>query len=812
MKVSYNSLKEILDFDLSPEALAEVLTDTGLEIEGIQTYNGLGNGMEGLVVAKVESLEAHPDADKLQVAQVDAGLGELLQIVCGAPNIAVGQKVILATVNTVLYPEKGEAFKIKKSKIRGVESFGMICAEDEIGLGEGHAGIKILEDSVPIGKSIAEHFGIKKDSILEIGLTPNRSDALGHIGVARDIAAALSFHNKEEYNLKPLADCGRLTINNKECPVEVVLEDTKACPRYSGVVLEGLKVEESPVWLRQKLLALGVRPINNIVDITNLVLHEFGQPLHAFDMRAVKGNKIIVKTLAQDSLFTTLDEVERKLHSNDLMICNAEEAMCIAGVFGGIKSGVKTDTQSIFIESAHFEAIGIRKTANRHLLRTDAAQKYEKSTDPEITLKALARAIQLISEIAGGKINGTVCDYYPTKIERAKVDLEFSYLNKILGVEIEKDAVKSILQKLDIEIVIEKKDLLSLSVPAYRADVKRPADIAEEIIRIYGLNNILISDRMTASLSYTQKPDADALQRKLSEFFRGKGFNEMVNNSITQSAYYQKLKSTDEPYLVKVLKSSNSELDTLRSNMLYPVLERMAFNLNRKNKNLKFFEFGQVYAQKEVLEFTEKAHLILAACGNVNEESWVQDELNIDFYYLKPLLQHVLDYLPNQCNVVPLENDANYALGLEYLLEGKNIAKLGLINEDVCDFFGIDTPIVVADINWSAIREFLVESVVQFKDLPKYPAVRRDLALLVNKEISFAEIEQIANEEAKPLLKRVNLFDIYADKKLGDNKKSYAVSFLFRDNKKTLTDKAIDRLMTNLIKRYETELSAQLRN
>ncbi|MEX0813254.1 MAG: phenylalanine--tRNA ligase subunit beta [Chitinophagales bacterium] len=812
MKVSYNCLKELVDFELEPEALAEVLTDTGLEVEGIEEYNGPGNGMEGLLVAEVKSLKSHPDADRLKIAEVNDGSGKLLQVVCGAPNIAEGQKVVLAPVNSTLYPEKGEPFKIKKSKIRGMESFGMICAEDEIGLGINHDGIMVLDKSAKVGQPFSKYLGIQKDTILEIGLTPNRSDAIGHIGVARDIAAALTFQEEKEYELKWPASFLELELDNKNCPVQVAVKDPKACPRYSGVVIENIKVEPSPFWLRERLLALGVRPINNIVDITNLVLHEFGQPLHAFDLKAIKGSKIVVQKLKKGSKFITLDEAERKLHEDDLMICNAKEPMCMAGVFGGINSGVKAETTAIFLESAHFEAIGIRKTANRHLLRTDAAQKYEKSTDPEITIKALGRAVQLITETTGAQVNGTACDYYPKKIKRASVDLKFSYLDKLCGISIDRKHIHTILDKLDIEIVLEKKDTLNLSVPTYRADVKRPADVVEEIIRIYGLNNIPVSEKMQMNLSFSEKPDIESFRRKTSEFLAGKGFSEMVNNSITQSAYYEKAKSPERKQLVKLLKPSNSELDTLRSNMLFPVLERMAFNLNRKNSRLKFFEFGHTYLQKEKLAFAEEAHLILATTGNIYDESWMQDELKTDLYFLKPIVAYILSYLPQEFKVKPLENNPYYNSGLDYLIEGKSIAQLAVVDNELAEqLFDIDTEVTVADINWTLLCEKLGETKIRFKELPRYPSVRRDLALLLDKEVHFADIEKIAREEGKQLLKAVNLFDIYADKKLGSGKKSYAVSFVFQDKDKTLTDKAIDKTMTKLIKRYETELSAQLR-
>lgn len=812
MKVSYNSLKELLDFDLKPEEVAEVLTDTGLEVEGIHEYKGPGNGLEGMVVAKVESLRPHPDADRLRVAQIDAGTGELLQVVCGAPNIAEGQKVILATVNSTIYPEKGEPFKIKKSKIRGIESFGMICAEDEIGLGDDHDGIMVLDKSAQIGQSFAKYLGIKKDTILEIGLTPNRSDAIGHIGVARDLAAALSFKEGKDYELKWPSKNISLKVDNKKCPIQVEIKNSEACPRYSGAVIENIKIAASPFWLQQKLLSLGVRPLNNIVDITNLILHEYGQPLHAFDLNAIVGEKVIVQNVNEGSEFKTLDKEQRKLNKEDLMICNTEAPMCIAGVFGGADSGVKDETTSIFLESAHFEAIGIRKTANRHMLRTDAAQKYEKSTDPEITLKALERAIQLISEIAGGSLTGTACDYYPKKIEKASVDLEFDYVDKLIGVSIPHDQIHTILQKLDIEIVLQKKDTLNLSIPTYRADVKRPADVVEEIVRIYGLNNIPMPDQMQLRLSYTQKPNVQSLKRKISGMLAGKGFNEVVNNSITQSKYYQKTDSPEQKNLVHLLKSSNSELDTLRSNMLFPLLERVAFNINRNNKRLKFFEFGHTYYLEDKLEFKEQEHLILASTGSVYNESWIQPETEADFHFLKPFVNNILGYLPEGYKVKELSDDPYFTYGLEYFVNEKHIAKIAMVNEEVADVFDIENKVIIADINWSLLIELLEDQQISYSELPKYPSVRRDLALLIDNTVQFSAIEQIALEEGRKLLKEVNLFDIYSDKKLGEDKKSYAVSFVFRDNTKTLTDKVIDKTMDKLIMRFKNELSAQLRN
>ena len=810
MKVSYNWLKEYIDIKESPEELSEILTDIGLEVEDLSIYKGPGNGLEGLVVGEVISVENHPDADKLKLTQVDVGEDEQLQIVCGAPNVSKGQKVIVAKVGTTLYPIDGSEFKIKKAKIRGVESFGMICAEDEIGMGNDHTGIMILPSRAKVGQLVKEHFGITDDYIFEIGLTPNRADAMGHIGVARDLQAALSIRNKKE-SFYELPAINEKLFKSKADGINVIVENEYACPRYSGILIKGVEVKESPNWLKEKLNAIGIRPISNIVDITNFVLNEFGQPLHAFDAKQVKGKHVIVKNLPDKSKFTTLDEVERSLDKNDLMICNAEEGMCIAGVFGGIKSGVKDDTRDIFLESAYFEPVTIRKTATRHNLRTDAATKFEKGTDPNVTITALKRATDLIIQLAGGEVASKIVDVYTKPVRNFEVEMSYANVDRLIGISIKKNIIKDILRKLEIEILKETKETLLLSIPPFKVDVQREADVIEEILRIYGFNNIPLPEKLNASLSYSEKSDKkEKLNNVVSSYLSSAGFNEMVANSISQSKYYES-EGKVSPEVVSLLKSSNADLNILRLNMLYSGLEAISHNINHRNTDLKLFEFGTTYRLVTKTEFEETNHLTLCVSGAKTEESWVANSDKADFFYLKGVVDAVINRLGIE-NITSQEYSDNFIeYGLSYSTSDNEIVKFGALHQSVHSKFGIKQTVLYADFNWDMVTAIINKAKISYTQIPKFPGIRRDLALLLNKDISFREVQKIALEEGKRILKTVNLFDVYEDKNLGENRKSYAVGYYFLDEKKTLADKEVDKLMNRLIERYKNELKADIR-
>jgi phenylalanyl-tRNA synthetase beta chain len=810
MKISYNWLKQYVDFNLTPKDLGEVLTGVGLEVEDITLFETVQGGLEGVVAGEVIECGKHPDADKLSVTKVDVGTGELLQIVCGAPNVAAGQKVLVALVGSTLYPVKGDKLQIKKAKIRGVESFGMICAEDELGLGESHAGILVLPAETAVGLKAAEYFKIEKDYTLEIGLTPNRADANSHIGVARDLATALNIAYKSKVNfVKPDLSKFAITTGNNSKPISVEVLDKDACPRYSAISISNVTVKESPDWLKNKLKGIGARPINNIVDVTNYVLNEYGQPLHAFDADKIVGGKVIIKKLPEGTVFKTLDDKDIKLSAEDLMICDAEKGLCIAGVFGGVNSGVTDATRNIFLESANFSAAGIRKTATRHGLRTDAATHFEKGCDPNITVDALKRAALLISELSGGNISSEITDLYPTPIEGWRFEVSYDRMLRLAGFTIAKEVIKEILQRLEIKIEKEDGDALHLLVPAFKTDVKREADVVEELIRIYGYNSFTISQTLKSSLSYSPEIDAQKTENQVADMLSGAGFNEIWTNSVTQSKFEE-----DEQlklHAVKLLNSETSELDSMRTSMLYSGLEVIAYNNNRKATNLRLYEFGKTYTKTDS-KYTEARHLTLFLSGKTTEDNWLEKGAVFSFYNLKSYVLNVLGKLGHHHHFETVVTEAApFAFSLTLKNEGIEIAKLGSIAKQTRSKFDIKNEVFFADLNWDYLLEKSPFNKIEFSELPKFPSVRRDLAMLLNEEVQFEAIEKIATAESKKLLKEVSLFDVYKGDKIEKGKKSYAVSFIFQHPDKTLTDQEIEKLMNRLMGKYENELGAVIR-
>ncbi len=807
MKISYNWLKNYVDFNLTPKDLGEVLTGVGLEVEDITPFETIQGGLEGVVIGEVKECAKHPDADKLSVTKVDVGTGELLQIVCGAPNVAAGQKVVVALVGSTLYPSSGEKLQIKKAKIRGIESFGMICAEDEIGLNDNHAGIMVLDASVEVGTKAADYFKVEKDFVLEIGLTPNRGDANSHIGVARDLAAALNVAYKAKVNfIIPVVEKSKIRNQKSEITVEVL--DTNACPRYSGITISNVTVADSPDWLKNKLKAIGVRTINNVVDITNYVLHEYGQPLHAFDADKISGGKIVVKKLAAGTIFKTLDEKDVKLSAEDLMICDAEGGICIAGVFGGANSGVTSSTKNIFLESAYFSATGIRKTGTRLNLRTDAATHFEKGTDPNITVEALKRATLLITEICGGEVSSETIDIYPNSIEGWRFAVSYEHMIKLAGFPIEKETIKEILNHLEIKIEKEESDEWQLLVPAFKTDVKREADVVEEIIRTLGYNSFTLPKTLKSSLSHSPKVDTQKMENLIADMLTGAGFSEMWTNSVTQSKYEEDELLKQQQ--VKLLNSQTVELDSLRTSMLYSGLEVIAYNQNRKATDLRLYEFGRTYHKAEG-KYLEGNHLQILLTGKNAEDDWLEKGTSYNFYHLKSTVMNVLNRLDHsgfEKEVVEI-NPFTFALVLKN--EGFEVARLGSIAKSVLSKFDIKNEVFFADLNWGYLLEKSQFAKTSFSELPKFPSVKRDLAMVVNEDLQFEAIEKIAVSESKKLLQEISLFDVYKGDKMEKGKKSYAVSFIFQHPEKTLTDAEIEKVMNKLMNKYESELGAVIR-
>ncbi len=802
MNISYNWLKQFLKLDWTPKQTAELLTDLGLEVEGIASFESVKGSLKGFVVGHVLSCEKHPNADRLKLTTVDIGLDQPLQIVCGAPNVAKGQNVPVATIGTTLYTEDGDSWTIKKGKIRGEESQGMICAEDELGLGDNHDGILVLSSSLKPGTPCSEVFEIENDEVFEIGLTPNRADAMSHYGVARDLKAGLT---EREIQLELITPpVSHFNVDNRSLKIDIAVENPELAPRYCGITLSNLIVQSSPTWLQNRLRAISLKPINNIVDATNYVLHELGQPLHAFDANRIHGKKVIVKTLPKGTKFTTLDGEERELHEEDLMICDMEKPMCIAGVFGGIYSGVTEDTTSIFLESAYFDPVSIRKSAKRHGLNTDASFRFERGIDIENVEYALRRAAILIKELAGGEITSDVIDLYPKKKEDYQVFLAFDKINGLIGQEIPKDSIKSILASLEIKVMNVTETGLGVVIPSYRVDVQREVDVIEEILRIYGYNNIAFGKKLNASIAPTSKFEDYKIQNTIGDLLASQGFFEILTNSLT-SPEYETTKET-----VALLNPLSSDLSVLRKNMVYNGLEVISHNLNRKRQDLKLFEFGKTY-YKTGGSYNEPKHLSLFITGNRNQDNWITSAKKTDFFYLKSIVENVLTRLKIQGLIsTPSENDF-ISEGVSLKRQEKEVAVLGILKTSVLKPFDIKQEVLYADFNWDNVLSFVKRGRISHQEVPKYPEVKRDFALLLDKKVTFDQIYQLGLKTEKRLIKNITLFDVYTGKKLPDGKKSYAVSFMLQDEKGTLTDKQIDKIMAKLQRTYETELGAELR-
>lgn len=821
MKISYSWLKNYLNCDLDSQTVAKVLTGTGLEVETAENFESIKGGLKGLVVGEVKTCVPHPDSDHMHVTTVDVGQENLLNIVCGAPNVAAGEKVIVATIGTVLY-DGDKSFTIKKSKLRGVVSEGMICAEDEIGVGTSHDGIIVLPSDTKVGTPAAEIFKVENDTVYEIGITPNRIDGASHIGCARDIYAFLKTSGAVPGVKLVLPDTSNFKVDNHnlEIPVEVV--STDRCLRYSGVTISGITVKESPDWLKKRVESVGIRSINNVVDVTNFILFEYGQPLHSFDADEIKGNKVIVKTLDEGTSFVTLDEQERKLSSEDLMICNAEEPMCIGGVFGGLKSGIKDTTKNVFLESACFSPVSVRKTAKRHNLHTDAAFHFERGVDPETTVEILKRAALLIKEVAGGEISSEIVDIYPKKQEKAVIKLEFSYLDRIIGKKIEVSKVKEILTALDFEITDETSDYLVVKAPTYRVDVKENCDVAEEILRIYGYDNVEIPLEVHSVLSYSAKPNKEKLTNKVSDYLSDTGFCEAMCNSLTQSAYYDGLESFKPENLVLVKNPLSAQMNSMRMTLLFGALESVAFNINQKNDIIKLYEFGNVWSlglkksdnKGRLADYADENHLMLTMSGNFQPVNWSTLEIKSNFFVLKTVVNNVLERIGyNPENIQKSETKLNdiFSYGMTYSMGREVLVEIGSVSRKILKKFDISQDVFYAEFNWTNVLKFLPKE-TKYKQISKYPEVKRDFALLLDKKVKFEDIKRLAQKTEKQYLKEVSIFDIYVnDEKLGKDKKSYAVSFTFQDPEATFTDARIDKIMNNLRSVFEKNLNAQIR-
>ncbi|MFH6996526.1 phenylalanine--tRNA ligase subunit beta [Flavobacterium sp. FlaQc-57] len=806
MKISYNWLKQFIKTDWTSEQTSELLTDLGLEVEVVEKYQSIKGGLEGVVVGHVLTCEKHPDADRLKVTTVNIGLEAPIQIVCGAANVAAGQKVPVATIGTILYDKEGVEFTIKKGKIRGMESHGMICAEDELGLGTGHDGIMVLDEKLVPGTRASEVFQVVNDEVFEIGLTPNRADAMSHLGTARDLRAGMLQRGVNVELITP--SVSNFRVDMRTLKIDVNVEEPLLAPRYCGVTISGISVQESPAWLQDRLKAIGLTPKNNIVDVTNYVLHELGQPLHAFDAAKVNG-KIIVKTLPEGTKFVTLDDVERTLHKEDLMICDEKGPLCIAGVFGGKKSGVTEGTTTIFLESAYFDAVSVRKTAKRHQLNTDASFRFERGIDPTITEYALKRAALLILEVAGGKITSDVVEVYPKKVEDFSVLLNFSHVSKIIGQEIPKDTIKKILVSLDIKVNSVSDSGLGLTIPAYRVDVQREIDVIEEILRVYGYNNINFSKKFNATVSNSPRTEDYKVQNVIASQLNSQGFHEMMANSLTTAAYAKLSTVLKEEHNVTILNPLSSDLSTMRQSLLFSGLEAISYNINRKNSDLKLFEYGKSY-HKYLNGYEEHKHLTLLLSGNRNKESWTNPQKTTDFFLLKGYVKGILARLGiDKISNAPVQSDI-FSEGTAITYNNDVLVEMGVVKKSILKTFGIKQDVYFADFNWDLVLK-IITGKIKYSEIPKYPEVRRDLALLIDKETTYESIFNLAKQTEKSLLKDINLFDVYEGEKLPEGKKSYALSFTIQDNTKTLTDAQIDKIMSKLQQTFETELGATLR-
>ncbi len=820
MKISYTWLKNYIDLDFDPEVVSVMLTDCGLEVEGMEKVQSIKGGLEGIVIGEVKSKIQHPDADRLSCTTVDVGADDLLHIVCGANNVEAGQKVAVATIGATLYMGD-DSFKIKKSKIRGELSEGMICAEDELGLGTDHDGIMVLDPEAKIGSPAKEYFKVEDDYVFEIGLTPNRADATSHIGVARDLVAVINhLHPEKNLSLK-LPSVEGFKVDNTSRHIDIVIEDEQSCPRYSGLTISEIEVKESPEWLKNNLRSLGLKPISNIVDITNFVLHETGHPLHAFNADKVKGQKVVIKKLAKDTPFITLDEEERKLSENDLMICNVEDGMCMAGVYGGIDSGVKNDTKNIFLESAYFDPATIRKTAKLHNLQTDASFRFERGADPNMTVYALKRAALLFKELAGGEISSEIVDVYPTEIKPWEIEIDYKNVDRLIGKVIDRTQIKNILTNLDIQILEEKENGLLLLIPTYKVDVTREADVIEEILRVYGYNNIEIGHSLKSAISYTQEPDKEKVQNLIADYLSSNGFNEIMNNSLTNSKYTDQSKVYDSIHNVKMLNPISQDLDVMRQTLLFGGLESIAYNQNRKNTDLKMYEFGFAYQQNPaknnpeypLAKYNESKHLSVFITGNTLGENWYKDLQKSDFYSLKLFVLNIVKRLGINTNQLETKNDvsADFSFGQSIFANNNLLVEFGALSKKTLKDFDIKQAVFYADFNWDQVVKMLGKTKIQYKEIPKYPEVKRDLAMLLDQNVSFAELEKAAYNTERKLLKSVSLFDIYEGDKIEAGKKSYALSFILQDHYQTLTDKVVDKVMNKLMQSFEREFNAIIR-
>ena len=806
MKISYNWIKQFLKIDLPSAEVSDILTDLGLEVEIVEKYQSVKGGLEGVVVGHVLTCEKHPDADRLNITTVDLGEGTPVQIVCGATNVAAGQKVPVATIGTKLFDKDGNEFEIKKGKIRGQESHGMICAEDELGLGTSHDGIMVLDSNLKPGTPAAKVFNIENDEVFEIGLTPNRADAMSHMGVARDLRAALIQKNASLELITP--SVSKFKVDKRTLKIDVDVKDSSLAPRYCGVTISDVTIKPSPSWLQNRLKAIGLTPKNNVIDVTNYVLHELCQPLHAFDAAKING-KVTVKTVEAGTKFVTLDDVERTLHEEDLLICDDKGPICLAGVFGGKNSGVSENTTTIFLESAYFNPVTIRKTAKRHSLSTDASFRFERGIDPTITEYALKRAALLIQEVAGGEITSDVIDVYPKKIEDFTVFLNYEKAFKLIGQELPKETIKKIVASLDIKVNNSSDAGLGLIIPAYRVDVQREVDVIEEILRVYGYNNITFSKKLNATVAKSARTEDYKVQNIIGSQLNSFGFHEMMANSLTTPDYVQLSELLKEEYNVTMMNPLSSELSVMRQSMLYSGLEAISYNINRKNSDLKLFEFGKSY-RKLLSGYNEKKHLTLFVSGNRVSESWTNVQKPTDFFLFKGYVNSILSRLGfDKTQNLPIENDI-FSEGIAFALGNDTLVEMGTIKKSILKYFDIKQEVFYAEFNWDLVIK-LLSNKIKFTAIPKYPEVRRDFALLVDTNVAFESIYKVARQTEKSLLKDINLFDVYEGKNLPEGKKSYAVSFTIQDTTKTLTDVQIDKIMSKLQSNFESELGAQLR-
>ena len=807
MNISYNWLKNYLDLNLSTEEISQLLTDTGLEVEGIKIVESIKGGLKGVIIGEVITKIQHPNADRLSLTTIDIGENDLIQIVCGAPNIKIGQKVPVATVGTWLY-DGDNKFKIKKGKIRGEDSLGMVCGEDELGLGEDTQGIMVLDSTAKVGTLASKYFKVDSDIVFEIGLTPNRSDAMGHIGVARDLLTVLNYKGNKLQMCKPSTKDFRVDNSEKNIKVEVM--DHKICPRYSGLSISGIKVTTSPDWLQNKLKAIGINPTNNVVDITNYVLHEIGQPLHAFDSNKIEGNKIVVACIKEKTKFTTLDEIERELSSADLMISDAKKPLCIAGVFGGLESSVTDSTTEIFLESAYFNPVSIRKSAKRHNLNTDASFRFERGCDPNSTVYALKRSALLIQEICGGKISSEVIDIYPNPIAHFAVELTYAKMDSLIGEVIDRQVVKNILIDLEIEISKENPDGLSLLVPPFRADVQREVDVIEEILRIYGFNTIAIPSKLNTTISQSEGVNPEQIRNIISDLLSSTGFNEAMNNSLTKEAFTDLIPDLSKEQNITLLNPLSQDLNVMRQSLLFSGLENIAYNQNRKNADIKFYEFGKTYHKTEEGNI-EDQHLQILVSGRMQAENWNTNDDKADFYFIKEKVEHILNRLGiTKVNSETL-NKNGFDEGLIYTFKKKRLVSFGRLNSKLVKSFGVKSTVYAADFNWDLMLELARYTKIKYREVSKFPEVRRDLSLLVNKSVSFDELKKIAVATDNKILKLVNLFDVYEGDKLPEGKKSYALSFIMADETKTLTDIYVDKVMEKLMKSFTDKAGAEIR-